>query len=61
MVTWKQVIEKYGQEMADKMDATGLLDGITVTRLPSGEFDIPQCDIDRALRAAQGRPVWDWD
>lgn len=61
MVTWKQVIEKYGQEMADKMDATGLLDGITVTCLPSGEFDIPQCDIDLALRAAQGLPVWNWD
>lgn len=61
MVTWQRVVEQYGQEMADRMTATGLLDGITVTLLPSGEADIPECDIDRALRAVQGRPVPDWD
>ncbi|MFA5445770.1 MAG: hypothetical protein WC262_12435 [Bacteroidales bacterium] len=61
MVTWQQVIEQHGQELADRMVATGLLDGITCVRLPSGEADIPQCDIDRALRAAQGKPVFDWD
>lgn len=61
MVTWKQVVKEHGQEMADKMLKTGLLDAITVTRLPSGEFDIPECDIDRALRAVQGHPVWNWD
>lgn len=61
MVTWKQVIERHGQEMADRMVATGLLDGITCVMLPSGEGDIPQCDIDRALRAVRGQPVPDWD
>ncbi len=55
MVTWKQVIEKCGQEMADEMIATGLLDGITVTRNPSGEFDIPERDIVRAYHAALGQ------
>jgi len=47
--------------MAEKMIATGLLDAITCVMLPSGEADIPECDIDRALRAAQGKPVFDWD
>jgi uncharacterized PurR-regulated membrane protein YhhQ (DUF165 family) len=37
MVTWKQVIERYGEEMAEKMIATGLLDAITCVMLPSGE------------------------
>lgn len=61
MPTWKQVVEKYGQEMSDKMAETGLLDAITCVMTPTGEADIPQCDVDRALRAAQGKPVWDWD
>lgn len=61
MVTWRQVIERYGEEMAEKMIATGLLNAITCVMLPSGEGDIPQCDIDRALRAVRGRPVHDWD
>lgn len=61
MVTWKQVIERHGADLAEKMVATGLLDGITCVLLPSGEADIPECDIDRALRAVRGRPVHDWD
>jgi hypothetical protein len=61
MVTWKQVIERHGEEMAEKMIATGLLDAITCVMLPSGEADIPECDIDRALRAVRGLPVPDWD
>jgi hypothetical protein len=61
MVTWKQVVVEYGQEMCDKMIATGYLDAITVVRLPSGEADIPQIDIERAYRAANGRTVHDWD
>lgn len=61
MVTWRQVIERHGADLAEKMVATGLLDGITCVLLPSGEADIPQCDIDRALRAVRGLPVHDWD
>ena len=61
MVTWKQVVERHGEEMAEKMIATGLLDAITCVMLPSGEADIPECDIARALRAVRGLPVHDWD
>lgn len=61
MVTWRQVVEQYGQDLADRMVATGLLDGITCVLLPSGEADIPESDIDRALRAVRGQPVPDWD
>jgi hypothetical protein len=63
MPTWKQVVEKYGQEMSDKMADTGLLDAITCVMTPAGEADIPQCDIDLAYRAANGGEIrgWDWD
>jgi len=61
--TWKQVIETYGEEMADKMQRTGYLDCITYIVLPSGEIDIPQRDIDNAFRAANGGIIEDmeWD
>jgi hypothetical protein len=63
MVTKKQVIEKYGKEMWDKMCATGWLDAITVTLLPDGDGDIPESDIDRAFRAANGKYIHplEWD
>jgi hypothetical protein len=61
--TWKQVIETYGEEMADKMQKTGYLDCITCVLLPSGEIDIPQRDIDIAFRAANGGRIseMEWD
>lgn len=34
MVTWKQVIEEYGEDLAEQMIQTGLLDGITCVMLP---------------------------
>lgn len=57
MVTKEQVIEKYGKEMWDKMNETGWLDGITVSIDPDGKINIPQSDIDRAYRAANGKYV----
>lgn len=61
MPTKKQVIKKVGEEMWEKMCATGWLDGITVTLLPNGETDIPESDIDRAYRAAKGEKIGDWE
>lgn len=63
MPTWKQVVEKYGEEMAEKMRDSEWLYGITCTILPSGEIDIPQRDIDIAFRAANGETIseMEWD
>jgi hypothetical protein len=63
MVTKKQVIKKYGKEMWKKMCATGWLDCITVVMLPNGETDIPERDIDIALRAVKGEYIHpeEWD
>lgn len=59
----KQVIDKVGQEMWDKMVATGWLDGITVVMNDQGEMDIPISDISRAYRAAHGAKIhhMEWD
>ena len=57
MPTEEQVIEKYGKDMWDKMVNTGWLDGITVELMPDGKTNIPQSDIDRAYRAANGKYV----
>lgn len=62
MPTMKQIEKKYGTEVTERMKKSGWLDGITVTILPDGSHDIPQVDIDRALKAICGRaPVYDWD
>jgi hypothetical protein len=63
MPTKKQIIEKYGKEMWDKMIETGWLDGITCRLMPDGELDIPQQDIDCAYRAATGKHIshLEWD
>ena len=51
MPTWKQIVEKYGVEMATKMGDSGWLDNVMCTVLPSGEIDIPQRDIDLAFKS----------
>jgi hypothetical protein len=63
MPTKKEVIKKVGKPMWDKMVATTWLDGITVTMNENGEMDIPQSDIDRAYRAANGGNIHplEWD
>lgn len=60
-MTPKKALEIYGKEMLEKMDKTGYLDGITVTRLPNGDIDIPESDLDRAFRAVKKLPIGDFD
>ena len=64
MPTKQQVIEKYGPEMWDAaMCKTGWLDGITYTANPDGTIEIPESDIDRAYRSANGIRISteEWD
>lgn len=62
MPTMKQLEKKYGKEVTERMKKSGWFDGITVKILPDGNHDIPQEDVDRALKAICGRePVYDWD
>jgi hypothetical protein len=47
----KKAIAYYGKEMWKKMEESGELDGITYTKLPCGEIDIPFRDLERAWNA----------
>ncbi len=59
-MTPKEAEKKYGKEMIKKMEATGLLDGITITFNEYGEPEVPDIDYERAYRAANGEIVlWD--
>lgn len=63
MPTWKEVVEKYGVEIAEKIKQSGWLDCITCYMNEEGEGVIPQRDIDIALRAINGEEIgaWEWD
>ena len=63
MPTKEEVIKKYGKRMWDAMVKTGWLDGITCTINPDGSIDIPESDIDRAYRSANGIHISaeEWD
>ena len=53
----EEAIGLYGKEMWEKMIATGWLDGITCVIREDGKIDIPEYDLDRAHRAATGKPI----
>lgn len=63
MPTWKDVEKKYGKRMADRMRKSQYLECITVTRLPNGEIDIPERDIDLAFRDVNKKYIHpsEWD
>lgn len=63
MVTWSQVIKKYGKDMADKMSRSPYLTGITISLNENGEADIPQRDVDLAFRDIRGEHIGneEWD
>ena len=58
---WKEVEEKYGKKIADKMKKSGCLRGITVTKTKDGEINIPECDIKIAYKDVMGYPIGDWE
>lgn len=53
---------RYGEQMFDKMLATGYLDAITVC-MKDGVVYTPERDFELAYRAAQGKPIHpeEWD
>ena len=57
---WKEVEERYGKEMADKMAESDMLTAITVT-IRDGETDIPESDIDRAYMDVMSIPIYVFD
>lgn len=61
MVTEKQIIEKYGEVLGKKILSNRFMQGITVRILPNGEHDIPQRDIDVALKDINGRKIEEWE
>jgi hypothetical protein len=58
MPTWKEVVEIYGVEIAEKIQQSGRLDGITCYMNEEGVAVIPQRDIDVALKAIRGEVLW---
>lgn len=60
---WEEVEIKYGKEMARKIKASPYLQGCTVELREDGEIDIPDRDIELALKEIMGKPIqpWEWD
>lgn len=61
MPTWKEVVERCGVEIAEKIKQSGWLDGITCYMDEEGVAVIPQRDIDVALKAIRGEEIGDWE
>ncbi len=60
---WEDVELRYGKKLTDKMKKSQYLQGITVKKLPNGEIDIPERDIDLAYRDVKKKPIsiTEWD
>lgn len=60
---WKEVEKKYGTKIANKMEKSEYLQGITLTMGPNGKADIPERDIDLAYRDVMGKKIHplEWD
>ena len=61
MPTKIEIRQKYGMEFGDKILKNRFLQGITCRILPNGQIDIPQRDIDNAIRDINGEEVKEWD
>jgi hypothetical protein len=63
MVTWESVIKKYGKRMANKIGRSKYMYGITLSYNDKGEVDIPEGDINRAIRDIKGKKIHplEWD
>ena len=59
---WEEVEKKYGKELADKMNKSQYLQGITI-EMRDGKPDIPEEDIIRAWKDVTGKFIHplDWD
>lgn len=60
---WEEVEKKYGKEIADKMNKSKYLHGITVELTEDGKVDIPEGDIMLAYKDVMGKPIYceEWD
>ena len=57
----KEIFLKYGEEMYKKITDDEFMQGITLTMYPDGETDIPEEDVERAVRHIKGQRIVDWD
>ena len=55
--------DKYGKESINKIFAGGYLDGCTITINKDGSEDIPEIDIQLAIKEINGRNIndYEWD
>jgi hypothetical protein len=61
MVTKKEILKKYGEEIGHKILNNKFMKNITIKLLPSGEEHYPLSDVNRALADIEGEVVEDWD
>ena len=59
---WKEIEKKYGKKLTEKIRKSRILDGITIS-LKKGEEDIPEIDIELAIKEIKGEKISDseWD
>ncbi len=59
---WKEIEKKYGKKLAEKIRKSKMLEGITIS-LKNGEEDIPERDIELAIKEIKGEKISDmeWD
>lgn len=58
---WKEVIKKYGKEIADKMKQSIYLQGITVSITKDGDIDYPESDIELAFKDIKKEKIYDYE
>lgn len=59
---WKEIKKKYGKKLTENIRKSKILDGITIS-LKKGEEDIPERDIELAIKEIKGEKISDseWD
>lgn len=56
-------MKKYGPKLGKAILNDDWMQGITVTTLPNGEMNIPDSDVERALKHIRGKSIseFEWD
>ena len=57
----KELEQKYGKKLIDRIFKEGHLEGCTIIIRPDGKDDIPESDILRAIKEINGEKAQDWD
>lgn len=56
-----EILKKYGKEMYDKIMSNQFMKGITVSFYSDGSLNIPERDVENAVKDVAGKEVSNWD